>query len=155
MDLLAEANELVRAGTEDGTTVRMLGGIAIAMRCPTALTPAFSREYSDLDAVVPQKQRHQLDNVAAKLGLEPDRAFNAQRGNERRLYYRSDGLKLDVFVETFSMCHDVPLDSDRLSLDERTVPLAELLLTKAQIVELNARRMLSPRKRGAGPRKAA
>jgi hypothetical protein len=139
MDLLAEANELVRTGTEDGTTVRMLGGIAIAMRCPTALTPAFSREYSDLDAVVPQKQCNQLDNVAAKLGLEPERAFNAQRGNERRLYYRSDGLKLDVFVETFSMCHDVPFDSDRLSLDERTVPLAELLLTKAQIVELNAK----------------
>ena len=137
MDLLAEADELVRAGAQEGTTVRMLGGIAIAMRCPTALTPAFSREYSDLDAVVPQKQRNQLDNVAAKVGLEPDRAFNAQRGNERRCYYRSDGLKLDVFVETFSMCHDVPLDSDRLSLDERTVPLAELLLTKAQIVELN------------------
>ena len=29
MDLLAEANELVRAGTDDGTTVRMLGRIAI------------------------------------------------------------------------------------------------------------------------------
>jgi hypothetical protein len=137
MDLLAEANELVSAGTDDGTTVRMLGGVAIAMRCPTALTPAFSRQYSDLDAVVPQKQRNQLDDVAAKVGLEPDRAFNAQRGNERRCYYRSDGLKLDVFVETFSMCHDVPLDSDRLCLDERTVPLAELVLTKAQIVELN------------------
>jgi hypothetical protein len=137
MDLLAEANELVRAGTQEGTTVRMLGGIAIAMRCPTALTLAFAREYSDLDAVVPQKQRNQLDDVAAKVGLEPDRAFNAQRGNERRCYYRSDGLKLDVFVETFSMCHDVPLDSDRLALDQRTVPLAELLLTKAQIVELN------------------
>jgi hypothetical protein len=137
VDLLAEANELVRTGNQEDTTVRMLGGIAIAMRCPTALTSSFAREYSDLDAVVPQKQCNQLDNVAAKLGLEPDRAFNAQRGNERRCYYRSDGLKLDVFVETFSMCHDVPLVSERLALDERTVPLAELLLTKAQIVELN------------------
>ena len=34
------------------------------------------------------------------------------------------------------MCHDVPLGADRLSLNDRTVPLAELLLTKAQIVEL-------------------
>ena len=137
MDLIDEARQLVQAGAKNGTTVRMLGGIAIAMRCPTALTPTFAREYSDLDAVVPSQQRNQVDQVAAEIGLEADHAFNAQRGNERRCYYRGDGLKLDVFVEKFSMCHDVPLGADRLSLDDSTVPLAELLLTKAQIVELN------------------
>jgi hypothetical protein len=137
MDLVAEAEQLVKVGSENQTVVRMLGGIAIAMRCQTARTPAFAREYSDLDAVIPQRNRNQVDKVAAEVGLEADRAFNAQRGNERRCYYRSDGLKLDVFVETFSMCHDVPLGAERLSLDDRTVPLAELLLTKAQIIELN------------------
>lgn len=136
MDLIDEAKQLVSAGAERRTTVRMLGGIAIALRCPTALVPPFAREYSDLDAVVPSQHRNQVDDVASDLGLEADRAFNAQRGNERRCYYRSDGLKLDVFVETFSMCHDVPLGAERLSLHEATVPLAELLLTKAQIVEL-------------------
>jgi len=114
----------------------MLGGVAIALRCPTALTPTFAREYSDLDAVVPSQHRNQVDDVAGDVGLEADRAFNAQRGNERRCYYRGDGLKLDVFVETFSMCHDVPLGAERLSLHGSTVPLAELLLTKAQIIEL-------------------
>ena len=49
----------------------------------------------------------------------------------------SDGLKLDVFVETFSMCHDVPLGAIASVSMSRTVPFAELLLTKAQIVELN------------------
>jgi hypothetical protein len=136
MDLVAEAEQLVQAGAEKGTVVRMLGGIAIAMRCPTARTPTFARQYSDLDAVVSQRDRNSVDVVAAEIGLEADRAFNAQRGNERRCYHRSDGLKLDVFVETFSMCHDVPFSADRLSLDDRTVPLAELVLTKAQIVEL-------------------
>lgn len=136
MDLIAEAEQLVKAGADSGTVVRMLGGIAIAMRCPTAHTPNFKREYSDLDAVVPYGQRSQVDGVASQIGLEADRAFNAHRGNERRCYYRQDGLKLDVFVETFSMCHDVPLGADRLSINESTVPLAELLLTKAQIVEL-------------------
>ena len=37
MDLIAEAEQLVKAGADSGTMVRMLGGIAIAMRCPTAL----------------------------------------------------------------------------------------------------------------------
>jgi hypothetical protein len=137
MDLVTEAEQLVSTAAAQGAVVRMLGGVAIAMRCPTARTPSFAREYSDLDAVVPQRDRGRLDDVVAAVGLEADRAFNAVRGNERRCYYRADGLKLDVFVEGFSMCHDIPIDADRLGVDDQTVPLAELLLTKAQIVELN------------------
>jgi hypothetical protein len=34
------------------------------------------------------------------------------------------------------MCHEIPL-GDRLTLEPRTVPLAELMLTKLQIIELN------------------
>jgi hypothetical protein len=34
------------------------------------------------------------------------------------------------------MCHEIPLN-DRLRVQDRTVPLAELLLTKLQIIELN------------------
>jgi hypothetical protein len=85
---------------------------------------------------VPYGQRTQVDRVGSQVGLEADRAFNAHRGNERRCYYRTDRLRLDVFVETFSMCRDVPLGTDRLSINESTVPLAELLLTKAQMVQL-------------------
>ena len=43
---------------------------------------------------------------------------------------------MDVFVSSFRMCHEIPLEK-RLSVDEDTVPLAELLLTKLQIIELN------------------
>ena len=136
MNLIDEAEHLVQAGQEQDVPVRMLGGIAIAMRCPTALVAPFAREYSDLDAVILSADRGRIDAVAERIGLEGDRSFNAQRGNERRCYHRSDGLKLDVFVEEFSMCHDVPIGVDRIGLNERTVPLAELLLTKAQIIEL-------------------
>jgi hypothetical protein len=34
------------------------------------------------------------------------------------------------------MCHTVPID-ERLGIDHPTIPLAELVLTKAQVVELN------------------
>jgi hypothetical protein len=136
MNLIDEAQQLLHAGEEQNVPVRMLGGIAIAMRCPTAKIAPFAREYSDLDAVILSADRSRIDDVAGRLGLEGDRAFNAQRGNERRCYHRADGLKLDVFVEEFSMCHEIPIGPDRLRLDAQTVPLAELLLTKAQIVEL-------------------
>jgi hypothetical protein len=137
MDLVTEATSLVRTAAEQGATVRMLGGVAVALRCPTALAPTFAREYGDLDAVILRRDQKRLDHTLAAASFEPDEAFNAQWGKERRCYHRADGLKLDVFVESFTMCHTIPFVSDRLLTEKQTVPLAELLLTKAQIVEMN------------------
>jgi hypothetical protein len=65
--------------------------------------------------------------------------FNALHGTRRLLFYdETNGRKLDVFVGTFSMCHEIPI-ADRLERDPLTVPLAELLLTKLQIVQLTDR----------------
>jgi hypothetical protein len=136
-DLVAEGRTLIERGNDRGVSVRMLGGIAIAMRCPSASVAPFARDYSDLDAVIPSRDRKQIDVVAGEAGMAPDKSFNAVNGKHRRIYKRDDGLKLDVFIEEFAMCHEVPLEADRIVLDEGTVPLAELLLTKAQIVELN------------------
>ena len=56
---------------------------------------------------------------------------------ERLLFFDdANGRQVDVFVSSFRMCHEIPLEK-RLPVDEDTVPLAELLLTKLQIIELN------------------
>ena len=136
-NLVSEGQTLVERGNQQDVCVRMLGGIAIAMRCPSAGVAPFAREYSDLDAVIPGRDRKRIDVVAGEAGLKPDKSFNAVNGKHRRIYKRDDGLKLDVFIEEFSMCHEIPLEAERITLHEGTVPLAELLLTKAQIVELN------------------
>jgi len=58
-------------------------------------------------------------------------------GKERLLFFdNSNERQMDVFVSSFRMCHEIPLEK-RLAVDEDTVPLAELLLTKLQIIELN------------------
>jgi hypothetical protein len=58
-------------------------------------------------------------------------------GRERLLFYDNPNARqVDVFVSSFRMCHEIPLE-DRLAVDEDTVPLAELLLTKLQIIELD------------------
>jgi hypothetical protein len=46
------------------------------------------------------------------------------------------GRQVDVFVGAFSMCHRIPLDG-RIEIDPVSIPLAELLLTKLQVVQLN------------------
>jgi len=43
---------------------------------------------------------------------------------------------VDVFLDVFPMCHELDFVG-RLDKDEYTVPIAELLLSKLQIVELN------------------
>jgi len=43
---------------------------------------------------------------------------------------------VDVFVGRFEMCHTWPLER-RLAVTERTIPLADLLLTKLQIFAVN------------------
>ena len=65
--------------------------------------------------------------------------FNAAHGSQRMLFYdETNRRKLDVFVGQFSMCHVIPI-TDRLERDPLTLPLAELLLTKMQVVELTER----------------
>ena len=63
-------------------------------------------------------------------------------GGRRLVVYDMDnGRQLDVFVGEFEMCHKIPI-AQRLNLDPRTVPLAELLLTKLQVVHTNHKDVL-------------
>ena len=75
-------------------------------------------------------------------GYSPDKQFNVLNGSERQIYSdNKTGMKVDIFVGDFEMCHKIPLE-ERLKFDPVTIPLAELFLSKAQIVELNHKDML-------------
>ena len=54
------------------------------------------------------------------------------------LFHQSARNKLhcDVFFDKLEFCHEIPFKG-RLEVDEPTVPLAELLLEKMQIVKIN------------------
>jgi len=116
--------------------LRLLGGVAIRLRSE-GLPAALQREYKDLDFATTRKAVGDTQMLLRDLGYDPDVAFNAMNSRERLLFYDDvHGRQVDVFVRVFRMCHEIPLES-RLGVDPGTVPLAELLLTKLQIVELN------------------
>ena len=101
------------------------------------LPPALSREYQDLDFATSKKSAGDLQKLLRDLGYEPHLGFNAMNGRERLLFYDNENERqVDVFVSSFRMCHEIPLEK-RLGVDDDTLPLAELLLTKLQIIELN------------------
>ena len=135
-DIEIELNRLIAAANERSILLRVLGGLAIKVHRKKE-HPVFSREYGDLDFVVAGKQRREFEAFMPQVGYSPHKQFNVLNGNERQIYYQNDTeLKIDIFVDTFSMCHKIPL-AGRLQLHPITIPPAELLLTKAQIAELN------------------
>jgi hypothetical protein len=78
-----------------------------------------------------------MKEVFLKLGFDPNRRFNALHGDKRLKFLdEKNEFDVDVMLDVFEMCHKLEL-KDRLSLDQYTISLADLLMTKLQTVNLN------------------
>lgn len=133
----AEAQRIVAAGDAQGIVLRLLGGLAVRMRAPSATHRALARSYPDIDFATPTRRSAQVEALFIELGYAPNKNFNLLNGANRLLFYdQSHGRQIDIFVSTFEMCHRIPL-AERIASEPLTLPLAELLLTKLQIVQMN------------------
>jgi hypothetical protein len=136
-DIVAEGERLLALAETDGVPLRLLGGVAIRLHAAEGLPPAFTRTYNDLDFVTAKGASGRTQVFFRDAGYEPHKAFNALHGQERLLFFDNDNdRQVDVFVGQFAMSHKIPI-GDRLTVERGTLPLAELLLTKLQIAELN------------------
>jgi hypothetical protein len=136
-DVFEEAVRLLAAAQQAGVRVRTLGGMAIVLHAGDLLHPAFRREIRDIDLATPKREGRKVSEFLTAQGYEPNRTFNAMHGARRLLFYdEPNGRQIDVFVGTFEMCHQLPLEQ-RLDVEPLTLPLADLALTKLQIVKLN------------------
>lgn len=136
LDILDEMHRLIDAANAKNIFLRVLGGLAVKIHHKSD-HPTFRRDYGDLDFVVSGKQRREFEVFIADAGYSPHKQFNLLNGAHRQIYYHNETeMKIDIFIGAFEMCHKIPLE-DRLHIHPVTIPLAELLLTKAQIAELN------------------
>jgi len=135
-DILDEMNRLIDAARANSLLMRAIGGLAIRVRSGD-FQKFFQRDYHDLDFVIQESERRKIESFFQEMGYESNRQFNLLNGSKRQIYLDPDRDRhVDIFVGGFEMCHKLPMN-DRLQLDPVTVPLTELLLSKAQIVELN------------------
>jgi hypothetical protein len=138
-NIVDEGRRLVELATTNNLTLRLLGGVAIAIRCPSAASGRLQRTYGDLDFASPRRTARQLRSMLESAGYSAERLFNAMHGDQRLIYQdEAQNRHLDIFVGTFRMCHELDLES-RLELHPLTLSLADLLLTKLQIVKLNTK----------------
>ena len=137
-DIFIAADQILEGARRRGLTVRLLGGMAIRMRCPNAAAhPTLARKVPDIDLITSKKASKALSEMFVEMGVKPNSMFNALHGDRRMLFTDVKlGRQIDVFLDIFEMCHRFDF-SKRMSLDDRTLPLADLLLTKLQIIEIN------------------
>ncbi len=137
--LEAEVARIIGFAEEAGIPLRVLGSIAVSIRCPaaTALLAPSKRTYADIDMVAYRRGAKELTELLVRLGYVDDREVYAASEGARSILHHSDRhVHLDVFYDRLEFCHVIPL-AGRLEDERPTIPLAELLLSKLQIVKIN------------------
>lgn len=92
-----------------------------------------------MDFVTYSKYRPSTKKLFTDLGYEPyvSLMLTGATGMHRQIFNDKGGKKaIDVFLDKLQMSHVIDF-TERLEIDSPTVPLAELLLQKLQIVQTN------------------
>jgi hypothetical protein len=138
-NLVGEAKTLISEATKKGVILRVFGGVAIRSHCPSAAQSPLTRRLADIDLFGLSKQSTAIQMVFADLSYLPARSFNALHGNKRMMFFEPKSqVRRDVFLDWFVMCHKFDFRK-RLDIDTFSIPLADLLMTKLQVVEIEER----------------
>jgi len=138
-ELEREVDRVVAAVAAVGPPIRVLGSIGVALHCRAAraLIPAFDRTYADIDFAAYRRDSRTISAAIAGLGyIEARDVYITSEGHRSIFKHPVSRVHLDVFYDRLEFCHVIPL-AGRLEADAPTIPLAELLLSKLQIVRLN------------------
>ena len=140
-DPLQEALRLVAAARTSGLHVRLMGGLAFHARAPE-WTALVERRRRDIDLATRKKDSRPLAELMRSEGYTPDRQYNALYGH-KQMYFVDEprSRPVDVLIDRLEMCHTLEW-GDRLTIDDMTLPPADLLLTKLQIVKINRKDIL-------------
>lgn len=135
-DPLPEAVALVEGAAAAGLPLRILGGLGVRVLCPDF--PPRLRPGQDMDLACASKGRRDVAAYLEKSGCEPDKMFNSLNGDRQMYFIAPSGRPVDVMVDRLVMCHTLEFrpsfGNSSLTLDP-----ADLLLSKLQIFELNAK----------------
>ena len=138
-DIVEEAQRIVDTAEKNQITLRLFGGIAVRFHCPSATHRLLARKYADIDFMGLRKQGRSMKKLFIELGYTPRDVFNALHGDTRMVFNDiENGRRIDIFLDDFEMCHKFVL-KDRLTINKPTIPLADLLATKLQVVEITER----------------
>lgn len=136
---IEEAKSCVRDAQEQGIMIRIMGGLAIHLHCReyeklwSDLERLGKKVFTDIDYVSYGKYRAKLLKFFENRGFTINQKMLYLYGKNRHIYYGSKIPMAEIFFDKLEMNHTI-LYSGRLEADSPTLPLAELLLQKLQMV---------------------
>ena len=101
-----EARRLLQASSNRKIVLKLLGGVAVSMRCPSASREGLRRTYADVDFVGHEKQSRAISDFFVEMGYQPRPRFNAMMGGKRLIFNDvANERRADIFLDVFEMCH--------------------------------------------------
>lgn len=136
---LDEVKRIVQHASLERTVLRAVGGAAIRVHAHGfAESPAVRRDIADLDMITYSKHERSAIKVLNECGYVQDRSQAYLRALIGRsiLGNAENQIVVDLFYNKLHYNHIIDLRT-RLEVDTVTIPLAELFLQKAQIIQIN------------------
>ncbi len=133
---------LVQAAQDQGLVLRGLGAVAVISHCQghLGLLSSLRRNLTDLDVVALGSQEAQMEPFFKSQGYEVlgGRGVTVGMWDARRIFVDPEGKRpsVDVFFDKLNFCHTIEF-RHRLMVDLPTISLADLMLEKLQIVQIN------------------
>jgi hypothetical protein len=135
-DPVAEARRIV-AAAEGDLLLRVMGGVAVGILCPSAHRPPLARSHQDIDLATTAADKDNLVRLMESIGYTGDKEFNMLHGHSRLHFWDgSNSRYIDVFVDEADLCHRIDL-RNRLEAVPLTLSPADLAVLKLQVVETN------------------
>jgi len=137
--MIAEARRIIDGAKQRNLHLRLLGAIAFQIQCPkyNYLSRKLNRILTDLDFAGYSREGKKVAEMMREFGYADAPTVTAMFGHRRMIWdNKSNGHHADLFFDKLEMNHEIPFEG-RLDMEDLTIPLADMLLEKMQIVRIN------------------
>ena len=139
-EIVNEGVRIVETGKQQNIPLRLLGASAFRLHCPaySEAHKSMDRHLTDLDFITRRDVGDKALDVLKQCGYGMDRGAELLMRISQRFQTKNTAKNIvaDVFYDKLEMCHTIEI-RDRLEVDYPTIPLADLMLEKMQIVKIN------------------
>jgi hypothetical protein len=124
--------------------LRLIGALAFRTHCPQYghIQDNLGRVFTDIDFASYRRFFGDIIRFLTELGYEEDKMVTRLFGEFRLLFHDPIyNRHIDIFFDKLDFSHMIHLEG-RLEIDKYTIPLAELLLQKMQIAQINEKDLI-------------
>ncbi len=124
--------------------LRLIGALAFRTHCPQYgyFQDSLGRVFTDIDFASYRVYFKDIVRLMSELGYEEDKMVTRLFSEFRLLFHDPlYGRHIDIFFDKLDFSHVIPLKG-RLEAEQLTLPLAELLLEKMQIAQINEKDLI-------------